>query len=148
MTAEQFITRWQHASGSELANAQSFVRELAALLALPPTPEKTAVPGNAAHADLLCAPVAKPSLPASANSHHRPRRGSGCGSRLLFRDGGIDRKRETSLFALGRTDKNRLLATVFTLQGSRLRIISTRAMNRRERRVYAQAQTTEGNPAL
>lgn len=31
MTPEQFITRWQHASGSELANAQSFVRELAEL---------------------------------------------------------------------------------------------------------------------
>ena len=55
---------------------------------------------------------------------------------------------EARFFALGRTDKNRLLATVFTLQGSRLRIISTRAMNRRERRVYAQAQTTEGNPTL
>ena len=27
MTPEQFITRWQSASGSELANAQSFVRE-------------------------------------------------------------------------------------------------------------------------
>ena len=36
MTAEQFIARWQHASGSELANAQSFVRELAALLDQPP----------------------------------------------------------------------------------------------------------------
>jgi len=36
MTAEQFITRWQHASGSELANAQSFVRELAELLEQPP----------------------------------------------------------------------------------------------------------------
>ena len=32
MTPEQFITRWQHASGGELANAQSFVRELAELL--------------------------------------------------------------------------------------------------------------------
>jgi hypothetical protein len=34
--AESFITRWRNASGSELANAQSFVRELAELLGLPP----------------------------------------------------------------------------------------------------------------
>lgn len=33
---EQFIARWQNASGSELANAQSFVRELTELLELPP----------------------------------------------------------------------------------------------------------------
>ena len=32
MTPAEFIARWQHASGSELANAQSFVRELAELL--------------------------------------------------------------------------------------------------------------------
>ncbi len=36
MTPESFIARWQHASGSELANAQSFVRELAELLDQPP----------------------------------------------------------------------------------------------------------------
>ena len=36
MTAAHFIARWQHASGSELANAQSFVRELAELLGEPP----------------------------------------------------------------------------------------------------------------
>ncbi|MBL8443450.1 MAG: class I SAM-dependent DNA methyltransferase, partial [Zoogloeaceae bacterium] len=36
MTPTEFIARWQHASGSELANAQSFVRELAELLGEPP----------------------------------------------------------------------------------------------------------------
>ena len=36
MTPTDFIARWQHASGSELANAQSFVRELAELLGEPP----------------------------------------------------------------------------------------------------------------
>jgi hypothetical protein len=41
MTPQDFITRWQHASGSELANAQSFVRELAELLdQLPPNPAR------------------------------------------------------------------------------------------------------------
>jgi hypothetical protein len=55
---------------------------------------------------------------------------------------------EARFFALGRTDKDRLLAAVFALRGPRLRVISARAMSRRERRVYAQAQTTEGDPAL
>ncbi|MBP5997262.1 MAG: class I SAM-dependent DNA methyltransferase [Azonexus sp.] len=36
MTPTDFIARWQHAGGSELANAQSFVRELAELLGEPP----------------------------------------------------------------------------------------------------------------
>jgi hypothetical protein len=41
MTPEQFIARWRHASGSELANAQSFVRELTDMLALePPNPAR------------------------------------------------------------------------------------------------------------
>lgn len=41
MSPEDFITRWQQASGSELANAQSFVRELAELLAeAPPNPAR------------------------------------------------------------------------------------------------------------
>jgi hypothetical protein len=35
MTPESFIARWQHADGSELANAQSFTRELCELLHLP-----------------------------------------------------------------------------------------------------------------
>lgn len=41
MTPTDFIARWQHASGSELANAQSFVRELAELLGeAPPNPAR------------------------------------------------------------------------------------------------------------
>ncbi len=41
MTPQDFIARWQHASGSELANAQSFVRELAELLGeSPPNPAR------------------------------------------------------------------------------------------------------------
>ncbi len=41
MTPAEFIARWQHASGSELANAQSFVRELAELLdEAPPNPAR------------------------------------------------------------------------------------------------------------
>ena len=41
MSPQDFITRWQQASGSELANAQSFVRELAELLGeAPPNPAR------------------------------------------------------------------------------------------------------------
>ncbi len=41
MTPHDFIARWQHASGTELANAQSFVRELAELLGeVPPNPAR------------------------------------------------------------------------------------------------------------
>ncbi len=36
MTPDAFIARWRHADGSELANAQSFVRELCELLEVPP----------------------------------------------------------------------------------------------------------------
>ena len=41
--------------------------------------------------------------------------------------------------ALGRTDAGQLLVVVFTLRSSLLRVISARAMSRRERRDYAQA---------
>lgn len=44
-------------------------------------------------------------------------------------------------FALGRTDAGRLLAVVFVLRGSLLRVISARPMSRRERRSYDQAIT-------
>ena len=55
---------------------------------------------------------------------------------------------EMRYFALGRTDAARLLAVVFTLRGSRLRVISARAMSRRERRFYAQAEAAEGDSPL
>ena len=43
-------------------------------------------------------------------------------------------------FALGRTNAGRHLTVVFTIRGSRLRVISARPMSRRERRAYAKAQ--------
>lgn len=36
VTSDAFIARWRHADGSELANAQSFLRELCELLSPPP----------------------------------------------------------------------------------------------------------------
>ena len=46
---------------------------------------------------------------------------------------------EARHFAFGRTDAGRLLAVVFTVRGSVLRVISARPMSRRERRAYGQA---------
>lgn len=43
---------------------------------------------------------------------------------------------EARYYALGRTDANRYLFVVFTVRGRKIRIISVRDMNRRERKVY------------
>ena len=48
-------------------------------------------------------------------------------------------KNESRQCAFGRTDAGRLLAVVFTVRGSLLRVISVRPMSRRERRGYGQA---------
>lgn len=50
---------------------------------------------------------------------------------------------EARFFALGVTDAGRHLSVVFTLRGSRVRVISARPMSRRERRRYEQAKSAE-----
>ncbi len=40
------------------------------------------------------------------------------------------------LYALGRTDSDRYLFVVFTTRGRKIRVISARDMNRKERKVY------------
>lgn len=47
---------------------------------------------------------------------------------------------EDRYFVLGKTDTDRLLFVVFTVRGTKIRIISARNMNRKERRVYEQTQ--------
>ena len=48
MTPQDFIARWRHADGSELANAQSFTRELCELLEVPvPDPARADTADNA-----------------------------------------------------------------------------------------------------
>ncbi len=47
---------------------------------------------------------------------------------------------ENRYFALGKTDTHRLLFVVFTLRGKRIRVISARDMNRRERKAYEQVK--------
>lgn len=43
---------------------------------------------------------------------------------------------ENRHYVLGTTDRNRLLFIVFTLRGSKIRVISARDMNRKERKIY------------
>ncbi len=45
-------------------------------------------------------------------------------------------QKEERFFALGRTDSERLLFVVFTIRVGKVRIISARDMNRKERRIY------------
>lgn len=47
---------------------------------------------------------------------------------------------EVRYLALGRADAGRELMVVFTLRGSSLRVISTRPMSRRERKVHGEAK--------
>ena len=45
-------------------------------------------------------------------------------------------QKEDRFFSLGRTDRDRYLFVVFTLRGRKIRIISARDMNKKERKVY------------
>lgn len=53
---------------------------------------------------------------------------------------------EPRFLALGRTDTGRELLVVFTLRGTLLRVISARPMSRREREIYAHAESQPGQP--
>jgi len=47
---------------------------------------------------------------------------------------------EPRYIALGRTDTHRLLTVVFTVRGKRIRAISARPMNKKEREIHEQTQ--------
>ena len=47
---------------------------------------------------------------------------------------------EDRYFVLGKTDAVRLLFIVFTLRGNKIRIISARDINRKERKIYEETQ--------
>jgi len=54
---------------------------------------------------------------------------------------------EPRFIALGHTDANRWLLVVFTIRGTRIRVVSARPMSKSERKIYDQAQKdTEANP--
>jgi len=48
----------------------------------------------------------------------------------------IHSKSEGRYYALGRTNDDRLLFVVFTIRDNKIRVISARDMNRKERRVF------------
>lgn len=52
-------------------------------------------------------------------------------------------REEARYAALGQTDAGRLLAIVFTLRDTSVRVISAREMSRPERGIYAQAQADQ-----
>jgi hypothetical protein len=47
---------------------------------------------------------------------------------------------EVRFIALGQTEAGRLLTVVFTVRGTRIRVISARAMSRAERKTYGQVE--------
>ena len=52
---------------------------------------------------------------------------------------------EPRFIALGQTDAGRLLTVVFTVRGTKVRVISARAMSKPERKVYGEVHAhTEG----
>ena len=55
---------------------------------------------------------------------------------LIVADDEKHSKKEKRYYTLGHTDINRLLFVVFTIRKDRIRVISTRNMSRKERKVY------------
>lgn len=55
---------------------------------------------------------------------------------LVVADDQKHSEKESRLYALGHTDANRLLFVVFTIRMDKIRVISARAMNRKERNTY------------
>jgi uncharacterized DUF497 family protein len=53
---------------------------------------------------------------------------------------------EARYVALGQTDAGRLLTVVFTIRGTRVRVISARAMSKPERKIYGQVQAQPEAP--
>ena len=55
---------------------------------------------------------------------------------LVVEDDARHSARENRFYALGHTDAGRLLFVVFTVRKSKVRVISARDMNQKERKVY------------
>jgi hypothetical protein len=63
---------------------------------------------------------------------------------VVRRDSGHS-QREVRYYALGQTDQGRCLFVVFTLRGTRVRVIPARDVNRKERRIYQAYETKKGD---
>lgn len=59
---------------------------------------------------------------------------------LLVADDVRHSQDEQRYYALGQTAAGRRLFVAFTVRGAKIRVISARDMNRKEREIYAQAQ--------
>ncbi|KUG22266.1 hypothetical protein ASZ90_007998 [hydrocarbon metagenome] len=60
---------------------------------------------------------------------------------LVVAEDSVHSEAEERLFALGRTDDERLLFAVFTVRKDKIRIISARDMSSKERKVYKQYES-------
>lgn len=62
---------------------------------------------------------------------------------LVVGDDSKHSQEENRYYALGQTDKGRALFVVFTVRDDTIRVISTRDMNRSERRIYHEKENSE-----
>lgn len=60
---------------------------------------------------------------------------------LVVAEDSVHSEAEERLFALGKTDDERLLFAVFTVRKGKIRIISARDMSSKERKVYKQYES-------
>lgn len=60
---------------------------------------------------------------------------------LLLFDDTAHAQDEPRFYILGRTDLDRLLFLSFTVRGNKIRVISARPMSRKERTIYAEANS-------
>lgn len=60
---------------------------------------------------------------------------------LLLFDDSAHSQQEPRFYVLGKTNRERLLFLSFTVRGVKIRVISARPMSRKERRIYAKANS-------
>ena len=59
---------------------------------------------------------------------------------LVVRDDELHSKTEPRYYVLGKTIRERLLFLVFTIRNNKIRVISARDMNKKERKLYEQTE--------
>jgi len=67
---------------------------------------------------------------------------------LVVREDAEHSGAENRYYALSETDAARRLLVVYAIRRDLIRVISTRDMNRRERKVYKDAKEAEGRPKV
>jgi uncharacterized protein len=64
---------------------------------------------------------------------------------LVFNDENHSSPLESRFYALGQTDHQRKLYSVFTVRGNLIRVISCRDMSRKERNIYEKNKETDAS---